>query len=430
MPKLNFQEHRNHLNAIHTAIHAAADPYLAVARVLSIKPGQLVIGDESVPHSMHASIFLVAFGKAAGGMVDAAYEKLGGRLTAGVASIPVGSTLSHPGLEVHYGGHPLPDRGSLAAGLAVGNLLAHTQPGDIVLVLISGGGSAMLEWPLAGIELNNIRVLTDLLLRSGAPIEEINVVRKAISRIKSGGIARLAAPAQVIALILSDVVGDRLTAIASGTTVLRRVSPESAKQVLKRYQIWEEVPQEIRTALTQAPGVSLSARRPINRLVGSNRLALDAAAEAARRLGFSPCIVSARMHGEARQIAARFAHQLIRAEAGTCLLMGGETTVTIRGEGQGGRNQEFALAASLVLSQAPGRVLMALATDGVDGPTDAAGAIVSSETCRNAKAAGVKLSIALSQNDSYPALRALNALIQTGPSGTNVNDVVIGLVYP
>lgn len=424
-----FEQHDEHLHAIQTAIHQAADPVLAVERALTSDAAGLVVNGKRYPLNPDASVYLVAFGKASCGMASAAAERLGHRLTAGVASIPAGARFSLSGIESYHGGHPLPTEGSLAAGRAVARLLERTRRGDLVLVLISGGGSAMLEWPLEGIRLEDLQALTQLLLHSGAPIEDINVVRKAISQIKAGGVARLAAPAQVVALILSDVVGDRLSAIASGTTVLRRVPAEDACQVLARYNILQKVPDRIRTALEAAPVHRTSARRPGNHLVGSNRLALEAASAQARALGFHPRVINTRMHGEARLVAEGFARRLARTEPGTCLLMGGETTVTIRGDGKGGRNQEFALAASMVLPDAPRTAIMSLATDGVDGPTDAAGAVVTSELRERAEAAGLNLADALAANNSYPALKRLGGLIQTGPSGTNVNDIVIGLVY-
>lgn len=429
MPFPAFEQYDKHMHAIRAAIYQAADPVLAVERALTCDAGGLVVSGKRYPLRPDGSIYLVAFGKASCSMASAAAKKLGARLKAGVASIPTGASLSLPHVEVFHGGHPLPDEGSLAAGQAVGRLLEHTSSGDLVLVLISGGGSAMLEWPREEIELDDLQVLTQLLLRCGAPIQEINIVRKAISRTKAGGVARLAAPARVVALILSDVVGDRLTAIASGTTVLRRVTAADARQVLNRYGILHEIPERVRVALSIDPPQSKPARMPGNHLVGSNRLGLAAAAAEAQKLGFKPCIVNTRMHGEARVVAVRFARRLARAEQGTCLLMGGETTVTLRGEGKGGRNQEFALAAGMVLPEKPHTAIMSLATDGVDGPTDAAGAVITSRLQEQAARAGVNLSHALADNNSYHALKTLDGLIHTGPSGTNVNDIVVGLVY-
>lgn len=426
----SYTDYRNHLAILRKAIHAAADPARAVRRTLSLEAGMVHVSGTPYPLPDHASLYLIAFGKASSAMAGTAADILGDRLSAGVVSLPAGGSLDVPGIDVFHGGHPLPDAGSIAAGRAIGSLLEQTRPDDLVLVLISGGGSAMLEWPMEGIELEDLRKLTGLLLQCGAPIEEINIVRKAISRIKAGGIARLAAPARCISLILSDVVGDRLTAIASGPTVLRRVSPDDARQVLEAYHIWDRVPQGIRDALSREPKPARAAPQPHNHLIGSNRLALNAAASAAEELGFTARIISRQMHGEARIAGARFARRILHASPGSCLIMGGETTVTIQGNGKGGRNQEFALAASLALPETPPRVVMSLATDGVDGPTDAAGATVTGETQRLAAKAGLDLHAALENNDSYAVLDPLNALIKTGPSGTNVNDIVIGIAYP
>jgi len=429
MPVPTYSAHRDHLNTIRRAIHAAADPAQAMERTLAVAPGQLLAGERSFPLKPTNALYLIAFGKASSAMTQAAINTLGDRISGGVVAIPSGGSLSAAGMRVFHGGHPLPDQGSLAAGKAVGELLARTHPGDLVLVLISGGGSAMLEWPLPGVQLQDLRRLTELLLQCGAPIEDINIVRKALSRTKAGGIARLAAPARCISLILSDVVGDRLTAIASGPTVLRRVTPEDARRVLMQYHIWDKAPDRIKSTLSLPLRSAVRSPRPHNVLIGSNRLALSAAAAAAEHLGFAPQIVSRQMHGEARSTAARFTRALLRVRPGTCLLMGGETTVTIQGTGTGGRNQEFALAASLLLPAQPPRAVMSLATDGVDGPTDAAGAIVTSETRQLAKAAHLDVEAALDNNDSYNVLDPLNALIRTGPSGTNVNDIVVGLTY-
>jgi len=425
-----YTNHQNHLALIRKAIHAAADPALAVTRALSHDAGMIYVAGTPYTLPDAASLYLIAFGKASSAMTSAATGIVGNRLTAGVVSLPAGASLDMPGVDVFHGGHPLPDSGSIAAGRAIGSLLEHIRPDDLVLILISGGGSAMLEWPLEGINLADFRRLTGLLLQCGAPIEEINIVRKAISRIKAGGIARLAAPARCVSLILSDVVGDRLTAIASGPTVLRRVSHDDARQVLTAYHIWDRVPESIRDALSREQQAATTAPRPHNHLIGSNRLALTAALSAAEDLGFTSRIISRQMHGEARIAGARFARRILHATPGSCLIMGGETTVTIQGNGKGGRNQEFALAASLALPEKPPRVVMSLATDGVDGPTDAAGAVVTSETQRLAAGVGLDLHSALENNDSYSVLDPLNALIKTGPSGTNVNDIVIGLAYP
>ena len=239
----------------------------------------------------------------------------------------------------------------------------------------------------------------------------------------------MAAPARVVGLILSDVVGDQLSFVASGPTVLQRRSSDQAKKVLERYAVWKEIPASVQDALEAADAPRATARRPINLLVGSNRQVVKSAAKRASSLGFAPRTITLSMRGEARTLGERMARRLSRATPGACLLMGGESTVTLRGRGLGGRNQEFALSAALALENTQHAALLAIGTDCVDGPTDAAGAIVHGGTASIIRAAGIDPEEALQDNNAYPALNAAEALIRTGPTGTNLNDVVIGLRY-
>jgi glycerate 2-kinase len=363
-------------------------------------------------------------------MAAAAYDVLGRRIVRGVVAVPRGTTLAAPDRITFFpAGHPHPDQGSLASGQAVQEMLAETTADDLVLTLVSGGGSAMLEIPAPGITLPALQSVNDALIRSGAPIDEINVVRSALSRVKSGGLARVAAPARCVALILSDVVGDRMSSIASGPTVSRRASPQRAARILRDYGLWNDLPRGIRAALEGDRPPPKRVPHAVNLLVGSNRLVVDAASFAASEIGFRVRVLSRRMHGEAREAGQRMASAMVRAGGGSCLLMGGETTVHVRDGGRGGRNQELALAAAIRLEGKPGATLMALATDGVDGPTDAAGAIVTGETAHRARQANIDLDAALAAHDAYPCLDRLGALVRTGPTGTNVNDLVVGLVY-
>jgi hydroxypyruvate reductase len=313
-----------------------------------------------------------------------------------------------------------------------------------VLALISGGGSALMELPLPGVRLGDLQALNRQLLASGAEIGEINRVRRALSQIKAGGLARLAWPAQVVALILSDVVGDRLSLVASGPTVLTGSDSMEARRILQRHVLWREAPETVHLALAQRGPADRSgtarhaprrrtagrpARRPVNVLVGSNRHLIQAAARAAADLGFQVRVLTGRMQGEAHEVGTRFGARLRRAPPGSCLLMGGETTVTLTRAGRGGRNQELALAAGLALEGQPGRAVMAFASDGVDGPTEAAGAVVDGGIALRAESLGLDPREALARHDSYPLLAAVEALIHTGPTGTNLNDLVVGLSY-
>ncbi len=329
-------------------------------------------------------------------------------------------------------GHPVPDQSSVRGAQAVADLARQATARDLVLCLLSGGGSALLTLPVPGLTLADLQALTDALLRSGATINELNTVRKHWSRIKGGRLAHLVAPATLVTLVLSDVVGDPLDVIASGPTVPDPSTVADAQAVLERYGIWtgRAVPfQE-----TPKPG-DPAFERVQHVIVGSNRLAAVAAVEQARRLGFGALLLSTYVEGEAREVA-RVAAALAKGMRGhgdplsppACLVWGGETTVTIRGAGKGGRNQELALAAALALDGWPGVLVMALATDGTDGPTDAAGAIATGETVARARALGLDPQAALDVNDSYPFFDALDDLILTGPTGTNVNDLLFVLV--
>jgi len=436
-----FWDHITHLAEIRESALNAADPKLAVARNLRLHGSILIAGTREIQIQPTTRIFLVAVGKAAPAMSLAAVEVLGNRIGMGVVTVPHGfKALLPSNISVIYAGHPLPDKGSLTAGLAVHAMLEHAKPDDLVLALISGGGSAMLEHPVPGVSLNDLKAINNLLLRSGAPIEFINTVRRALSQIKAGGLARAAAPARVVSLIMSDVVGDRLSAIASGPTVLWRRSkkqhenatdrPLSPPDILKFYQIWDQAPESVRAALSRSSQSPPRARRPFNILVGTNRLVIEAAATRATSLGFKPKVITTRLQGEARLEGQRFGKTLSRTKGPACLLMGGETTVTVQGGGKGGRNQEFALAAALAIEGSSNIAMMAMATDGIDGPTDAAGAIVNGQTASTARALDLVPEASLDQNDAYPLLKAVNSLLIIGPTGTNLNDLVVGLSYP
>jgi len=438
MTQPHFDDGVFHSAAILGAALSAADAADAVRRHLRLAGDCLLASNHQERLLPGSRVYLVALGKAAPAMARAAVEVLGDRLTRGVAAVPDSEPVPPPPrIRFIGGGHPLPDQGSLAAGRAAASMLDETCRGDIVLALVSGGGSSMFELLVGGVELEDIRVLTEILLRSGAPIQALNEVRKALSQVKAGGLARLAAPARVVALILSDVVGDRISAVASGPTVLRGARPEQARAILKRYVGWSEVPEHVRRALRRPVRASPQVPRPRNVLIGNNRQVVEAARRQAKEMGFMARTLTSRMEGEARDVGWRFGGRLAKIARGRpantrplCLLMGGETTVTVHGRGRGGRNQELALGAALALEGVLGVMVMALATDGVDGPTDAAGAAVTGVTTTRARGLGVDPLATLEANDSYPLLDALGALVRTGRTGTNLNDLVVGLVYP
>ncbi len=385
---------------------------------------------------------LVAVGKAAVAMARAAEAVLRSRLHDGIAVAPA----PDPGLRrvrLLLSSHPLPDARGAHAAREVEALVRSLGKDDRLLLLLSGGASALLPAPVAGVSLDDKVRTTALLLKAGASIHELNAVRKHLSRLKGGGLVRAAAPARVTTLILSDVVGDDLSTIASGPAVPDPTTYRDALDVLGRRGVLGDVPAAVRRHLeagdrgdvpeTPKPGDPLFTGVR-TRVVGSNRASVEAAAREARRLGFRPLVLTTRLEGEARD-AARFllgvlaecVHEGRPARPPVCLIAGGETTVTVRGEGRGGRNQELAVAAVDPLSAFPvPAVLAALATDGVDGASDAAGGVVDDRSLERSRALGMAPpSHFLRDNDSGSYLGPLGDLIVTGPTGTNVMDIAL-----
>jgi glycerate 2-kinase len=314
----------------------------------------------------------------------------------------------------------------------------------LVIFLISGGGSALMPMPQKGITLEEMQNVTMNLLKSGAYIDEINIVRKHISQIKGGRMVLHAHPATLLCFVLSDVVGDSLTSIASGPTVPDPTTYNDAINVLKRYSIWQSASDSVKRCLIDGvdgkipeslkPG-DPKLEKVQNLILGSNRIALRDALEKARQLGFNSMILSTFIEGEARHIGtaiAGIAREIMASgfplESPAVLLCGGETTVTVKGEGLGGRNQELALSAAFRLRGLEGVVIASVGTDGIDGPTDAAGAIVDGSTWNRSRDKGLKLELSLNDNDSYTFFNQLGDLIITGPTGTNVNDIMIIVV--
>jgi glycerate 2-kinase len=424
----------------------AADPHRLVRRQLRLRGG--VLEAAGVRHRLGGGrVALVAVGKAAAPMAQAAEEALGDRLGEAVAVSTTGDgRLAR--VKLLHASHPVPDRRGLAAAAEVEALARGLGRHDLLLVLLSGGASALLPSPVDGITLDDKARTTALLLRAGATIHETNAVRKHLSRLKGGGLARAAAPARVVTLVLSDVVGDDLATIASGPTVPDPSTFADALDVLRRREILDDIPAPVRDHLesgargarpeTPKPGEA-AFRRTATRLVGSNRLSIEAAAREARRRGLHPLVLTTRLEGEAREVAHVLVAMLREcveasrpATPPVCLLAGGETTVTVRGDGQGGRNQELVVAAARSLAGFPvPAVVASLATDGIDGASDAAGGLADDTTV--ARAAALSLapaSVFLAANDTRNYLGPLGDLIVTGATGTNVVDVVVLLAGP
>ncbi|MBC7250376.1 MAG: glycerate kinase [Anaerolineae bacterium] len=437
--------------AVQRAALDAVAPDAAVRRQLRREGHVLHIADRTYSLAEYDRVFVVGGGKAGAPMAAAVEEVLGERITAGAVNVKHGYTLSAAGqepasrIQIVEAGHPVPDEAGRQGAEHIAQMLTGLGERDLVLVLISGGGSALLPLPCEGISLADVQALTNTLLRCGATINEINAVRKHISQIKGGQLARLAYPATVVALILSDVVGNPLDVIASGPTVPDPTTFAEAWAVLERYGIVDEVPGSIVSRLraglagqvpeTPKPGDPVFTRVQ-NVIVGSNEIAAQAAVDEAREQGFSALLLSTFIEGEAREVARVFAGIAKgMAQHGwplkppACLVAGGETTVTIRGRGKGGRNQELALAAALAIDGWQNVAVVGLATDGTDGPTDAAGAIAWGDTVTRARARGLDAAAYLANNDAYHFFQALGDLIITGPTNTNVNDLIFVFVF-
>jgi glycerate 2-kinase len=419
----------------------AADPHRLVRRQLKLRAG--VLEAAGVRHRLgRGRVAVVAAGKAAVPMARAAEEVLGDRLALGLA-VTTATQGELARVRLRTASHPVPDARGLAAAAEVVALARDLGRDDLLLVLLSGGASALLPCPAPGITLEDKARTTTLLLRAGATIQETNAVRKHLSSLKGGGLARAASPARVLTLVLSDVVGDDLSTIASGPTVPDPTHFSDALAVLRRRGVFDEAPPSVRARIlsgvrgeipeTPKPGEALF-RRSATHVVGSNRLSVEAAAREARRQGLRPLVLTTRLEGEARE-AARVLVAVLRecvetarpARPPVCLLAGGETTVTVHGEGQGGRNQELAVAAAQALDGFPvPAVVASFATDGVDGASDAAGGIADDTTASRAAALGLAPAAAfLAASDTRNYLGPLGDLVVTGPTGTNVVDLVI-----
>ena len=439
------RERRERALAILSAALASVDPVVAVRRYLSLEGDSLCVSGRIYDLSRFRHIYVVGAGKASGAMAQALEEILGERLTSGLVNVKYGYLAPTQRVRLQEAGHPLPDEAGLSATGKIVDLLRETGEDDLVICLISGGGSALLASPGEGISLEEVKRLTEALLRCGATINEINAVRKHISQVKGGRLARLAHPASLITLILSDVVGDPLDMIASGPTVPDSTTYAEAWQVLERYELIEEIPPTIvrHLELGKAGQVEETPKdgdaafeRTYNLIIGSNRQAALAAVEKAQELGFNALLLTTYLEGEAREVAkvlAALAKEVVQygqpVSLPACLVLGGETTVTIKGEGKGGRNQEMALASALAIEGMEDILILCAATDGSDGPTDAAGAIAEGDTVARARELGLDARAYLANNDSYHFFQALGDLIITGPTNTNVNDLAMVFVF-
>lgn len=421
--------------AIWQAALAAADVRPLVHRALRIEGGALIAGDGRLPMPA-GRIVVVGCGKASAAMARAVEEILGDRIADGFVVVKDGYAAPTRRVRLAEAGHPVPDSRGEAAAAEILRLVREAGEEDLVLVLISGGGSALMPAPAPGVGLEEKRAVTRLLLDAGATIDELNAVRKHLSLIKGGQLARAAAPARVVSLVLSDVVGDRLDVVASGPTAADPTTFADALEVLARRGVRGRTPASVLRRLeagrrgeveeTPKPGDPLFAR-VANVVIGNNRIVVDAAADRTRQLGFEPRVLTRTLQGEARDVARDLVARARSLAPPACLVAGGETTVTVRGGGRGGRCQELALAAALALDPGEGIVVLAAGTDGTDGPTDAAGAVVDAGTVARGAAAGRDARQALDDNDAHGFLSASGDLVVTGPTKTNLLDLYLVL---
>lgn len=418
----------------------AADPARALLARVHRTGHRLQVGPRTYDLRSFERIVVVGAGKASARMAQALERVLGAYLDGGLVVVKTGHRLPTKRITVIEASHPVPDRAGIEAAKRLHAQAAELGPRDLLIVLLSGGASSLIPAPVAGVSLADKQKLTQLLLRSGAAIQEINAVRKHLSMIKGGRLAE-ATRARIVTLILSDVIGNELTAIGSGPTTPDPSTYRDAIAILKRRRIWTKAPASIRRHLqrgergvvseTPKPGAARF-RSVQHEIIGNNEMSLDAAAQAATRAGLRTVLFSTPILGEASKAGVAFASLARRfSEAkGTvrrpyCLVAGGEPTVIVTGNGKGGRAQEFAAAAACEIDGLHKTWVAAIGTDGTDGPTDAAGAVVSGATLGQAKRNGIDLRRVVLQHNAYPAFQALNSHIVTGPTGTNVNDLYL-----
>jgi len=423
-----------------------ANPEEAVKKNISrIKQGTVKVGENIFNYR---KLYVVGFGKASGGMAKAVEEILGSEICEGVVAIPQQLTSKYnllAKIKVLPSTHPIPSELSVKAAQEIVRIAEKANEEDLVLVLISGGGSALAELPRPGISINDLRETTEILLKSGASIEEINTVRKHLSLFKGGWLAKKIFPATTVSLIISDVVGDPVEFIASGPTAPDSTTFLDALEIIRKYGIEEKLPRNVVEILKLgAKGLIEETPKPEdkvfekvhNKIVASNMASLIAAKRYAKEeLGLNTIILTSRLRGEARHAGVVLASILeeiyysnFPIKKPAAILAGGETTVTVVGNGKGGRNQELALSSSKIIRNLHGVVLASMGTDGIDGVTDVAGGIVDAHSYSRAEKLGLKVNDVLAENDSYMFFEKLKDYIYTGPTGTNVNDIVVGVV--
>ncbi|MBI5034632.1 MAG: glycerate kinase [Chloroflexi bacterium] len=436
------------LEIFHAALNAA-DPRTAIHRVVQRDGDRLRVREYEYDLAQIGRVFVIGFGKAGAAMAQATEEILGDRIARGLVIVKYGHVAPLNKIQLHQAGHPLLDENSLSGTRQILEILDDANENDLVICLISGGGSALLELPVdapVGVSLDDFRATTDALLRAGATINELNTVRKHLSQVKGGQLARRAHGAQIISLILSDVIGSPLDMIASGPTAPDPTTFGDAQNILERRGVQTQFPASVIHHIERGVQGDVADtpdernhifERVQNVIIADNAIACNAAVQHAKSLGFNTLLLSTYLQGEAKEVAkvfAAIAREIVQSNQPmahpACIIAGGETTVTVRGKGIGGRNQELALAAAIEIDgMAASRVVvLSGGTDGTDGPNDAAGAIADERTIFRATMHGKDARAFLANNDSYNFFKPLNDLIITGPTNTNVNDVILVIV--
>jgi glycerate-2-kinase len=431
------------LNIFNAGIKAV-DPANAVKRYLTRQDDRLEIQGQTYDLSNYENIYVIGMGKASAAMAQAVEELIGDRLKAGVLNVKYDHTVPLKVVRVNEAGHPVPDEAGLSGTRQIIDMLRQTGEKDLVFCLISGGGSALLPCPVEGVTLEDKQLATKALLECGATIHEINALRKHISQVKGGRLATLACPSTMISFILSDVIGDDLDSIASGPTVPDTSTFRDSLYILEKYKIKHKVPSAVieflekgvRGDVEETPKADDPVFRQVqNVIIGSNIQAVKASRQTAEELGYNTLLLSTFIEGETKDVAkvhAAIAREIINSgnpvERPACVISGGETTVTIRGEGLGGRNQEFALAAGIDIDGLEKVLILSGGTDGTDGPTDAAGAIADGTTMERARKLGLDAELYIHENNSYHFFKQLDDLIITGPTFTNVMDLRLIIV--
>jgi glycerate 2-kinase len=429
------------LEALEAALESA-DPQRIIEAKVHRTENTLHVEGHTFNLSQFREIYVIGGGKASGPMAATVESILGDKLSKGLVNVPQNSgPYQSSKIEFREASHPIPNEAGVQGAKAMLNLASQADKRDLIICLISGGGSSLMPLPRGDIPLHDLQSVTDALLKSGATINEINTVRKHLSAFKGGWLAKAAYPATVLNLILSDVIGDPLDFIASGPTVPDSTTFQDAVQILNRYKLWKTMPQPVKAVLTDGREGRLedtpkqgdkAFKKAKNIIIGNNRTATQAACKSLRRAGLQSLLLTSLLEGEARHVGTMLSSIAEEVEASgnpvprPCgIVAGGETTVTVTGDGKGGRNQEIALSAALGITGMNGVVIASLSTDGIDGPTDAAGAVIDGNTLARSKQARLNARECLANNDSYRFLSKLEDLIFTGLTGTNVNDVSV-----